>query len=570
MVQHLIIFIQKLKCSVLYKEGFAFALILVFFLVDGLISILLLFNISNTENIYRANSIRLEQLGRYELAYKSELDARSDIIFITQAQFIRDNFQDAIFKGVLQQAQSGTNNVTESFESKFSSLYNIAINHFSELDGFIRSGSFVQARTVWLRYTPDFEKVTAVLSEHRLQLATAQTAGENELNHTIALSTELIIGLTLFSILLALFLLFLIERVLVRPLNILQQGLKRVAAGDLGQQIEIYNRDEVGDLAFSFKMAVVSLQQMVRGVQISESLRAVSTQLNIVSKQQEIGSTEQVSTLNEVMASVHELGRTAGQIAENSVHVAGLTNITLEQIRLVTEVGIGNQNCTYEMKNVIENTTNGIERVGKQVEEFSHQMEELNSQAEAIDKVVSLLGSVAKEVHLLALNASIEAAGAGEFGERFKIVARQIKQLASNANQATNEARTLINGVQVSSRMALTQVMHGKAEVIKVIAFNSNSRQSLAELEQNTQQLNDAVVQLLDLVGQVSNQSNEIKQATHEQRISSEQVLNSVLVVETIARQTAEASHEIMISIGQLEGMSVQLNGVLSQVRLTH
>lgn len=557
--------LQKLNWSVRHKIGLAFVLLLICFIINGSISLLLLFNIKATQDKQDEILNNLARLERYEQSYKNEVSLYSDIIFITNVRFIRDTSRTSIAAELGKKAADLN---SRDFEARFAKLYLTALDHFTELGNLVTGDDFIGAHNAWQKFTPDFEAITTLLGEWRKQLEIERSWWSNEVNNAILLSVVMISSVTIGSILLGLFLLFLIERVLVRPMKTLQQGLDNVAHGDLNQQIEIYNQDEVGKLAASFKMAVSTLQQVINGVQISESLRAVTSQLASVSKQQAAGSTEQVSALSQVIGAMEELGRTAGQIADSAVQVADLTSITLEQIERVAEAEDTTRKKADQMVIVVQTTLNGVERVGQQVEQFRRSMSELNVQAEAINKVVGLLGSISDEVHLLALNAAIEAAGAGEYGDRFRVVAHQIKQLASRSNQATQEARSIINGVQLSSRIALSQVEEGQAEVSVIIESNSKLRQSLQELEQSTSQVAHAVVNLLKLAEQVSEQAASIKLATQQQRTSSEQVIVSTRSAEEVADQTATATNQIASSSIQLETLTDQLSSVLKRVKL--
>ena len=569
MLQWIIRGLQKLNWSVWYKIGLAFLLVLICFIGNGIISVLLLFNIKNTLDDQKIEDVYLERLQRYDLAYKSELNIYSDAIFITSNTFVRDNFRGIIGNDLMQRDRLNPSIINRDFEARFNDVYVTSFTHLLELENFIVLGQFSQARPKWLEYKPDFDKVTVTLNDWRKQLDKNRATTDENVRKTIVLSTTIIVSLTVLSIGLALILLFLIDRVLVQPLNRLKRGLEQVAEGELNQQLEIYNRDEVGKLAFSFKQAVSSLQQVISGVQISESLQAVTRQLASVSKQQAAGSNEQVAALAQVMAAMQELGRTAGQISDSAVQVASLTNTTLVQIERVAAAGNSSEAQAHLMVTVVESTLSGVERVGRQVAAFRQHMLELNEQSAVISKVVSLLGAIADEVHLLALNAAIEAAGAGEYGERFKVVAHEIKQLANRANRATQEAQTLVNGVQASSRTALSQVEEGQAEVSSVVEANSGLRHSLQALEQSAQQVSEAVAYLLTLAGQVTERAEEIRQATFHQRTSSEQVLLSARAVGAVAEQTAVATHQIADSSSQLETLTNQLSGVLSQVKLT-
>lgn len=572
MLHYLITKLQKLNCSILYKLAFAFLLILACFIANGFISVQLLYHIRDVEEQQRTNAIGLEQIQRHSLAYQSELTLYSDTIFITNAKYIRDNFRRIITNSLAQQNEAdpgATNPPDQIFESKLAELYSTAFDHFSELESLIKKGDFETAKNRWQNFTPDFNVITTLLDERQQQLEIERSSGEKDITDAIVTATVAIASITLISIALALFLLFLMEQVFIRPLNHLQQALSNVAEGKLTQpHLEVVNQDEVGKLARSFRAAILWLQQVLRGVQISENLQVVAEHLASVSKEQVAGSQKQASALAQVMMAMTELGGTASQIAENSAQVAELTNVTLVQIERVAEAGNISQEQAYQMSIVVEKTLQGVEFVGQQVAEFSQLMNGLNKQAEEIGKVVTLLNSIATEVHILSLNAAIEAAGAGEYGERFRAVAHQVKQLAGRAGQASQEAQHLISQVQLNSRNAVYQIEKGQLEVEAVVAANTDMRKSLSQLEVSAFQVTEAVSQLLNLAEQVEERAEEIKLATLHQRISNEQVIISTRSAEEVAEQTVRATQQVTVSSHQLETLIQQLSRVLGQVQL--
>lgn len=567
MLQHIIARLQRLNCSARRKVGLAFAIILVGFVANCLISIFLLYNISSTEEHQRQNTVYLQRLQRYSLAYQSELSIYSGTIFVTRANHINDGSKDVIFSSLTDSLGAGPSKADRQFESHFSNLYSIVFDHFSALETLITNNNFDEARQQWLKFQPDFDKLNQFLSSEEKRLNTASTNGTNAIATAIFLSVVTIISTTILSLLLALFMLFLIGKVLIQPLNKLQQALKQVAEGDLDQQLEILNRDEVGELAHSFKQALLSLQKVFRSVQISENLRNVTQQLAVVTQQQTVGSQDQVAALTQVRGAMQELGRTADMIASSAAQVAGLTGTTLNQIQQVAEAGQVSQQKSHQMVAVVESTLRGVERVSEQVTEFNQVMQELNVQSQAIGKIVELISSIAKEVHILALNASIEAAGAGEYGGRFQMVAREIKQLANRANRATVEANQLISHVQTTNQLALSQVCEGQNEVLLVIEANADLRQNLQALEDSAEQVERSVVSLLEFASQVRDQTDEIKQATQQQRISSQQVITSTQLVESIAEQASGSTVQIAINSVELANLADLLNGVMSQVK---
>jgi methyl-accepting chemotaxis protein len=568
MLNIVVVPLQKLGWSLRAKLGLAFGPVLACFILNGVISALLLFNIQTSNANYRDNSVYLEKVQRLDLAYRSELSTYSDVIFFTKVSFIRDSFKSLIVNEMTGDNLATNDESDRQFNKTFASLYGVAYDHFLELEDAIRAKDFDTATAKWQKFSPDFDKISQLLTQYQKHLVAEQSGLQQEVDSNIWLSLGTLVGLTLISLLFTVLTLKLADGVMVQPLNTLQRALRRVAEGDIQQQVEVANHDEIGSLALSFSSAVTVLQQVLRGVQIGESLGLVTRQLSEVSQQQAAGSTEQVTALTQVMTAMQELGHTAAQIADNAAQVAALTRASQEQTQVVAQAGQLSQERSHEMVEVVESTLQGVDLVSAQVGQVCNRMRELAVQAESVNKVVSLLGAIAGEVHLLALNAAIEAAGAGEYGERFKQVARQVKSLAERANQATVEATGLIRAVQQSSQTALSEAVESQGQVGAVLAANSEIRPRLHELEQSAGQVSQVVGELEAIARQVTQRADEIKLATAQQRVSNEQVIISARSVGAIASQTATLSKHTATSSSQLAGLSQQLQGILSQIQL--
>ena len=571
--------LQKLKLSLRLKIGLAFLILLVCFVVNGIISITLLLGIRENEENQRLNSIFLERVQRLEIAYQSEQATYADILFYNKTIFIRNNFRSSIFAELNLNATSETRTVDGEFQIKFARSYNSALDVFLSIEDSLRKANqatddnlkkanLADAVALWQNSGSTFDAVSSLLKTEKETLTAANATGKQNLERSIFLSISIIVGLTGLSILLALFILFLFERVILRPLNKIQQGLDEVAGGNLNQQISVMNKDEVGKLANSFGTAVSSLQKVISGVQIGESLKKVTRDLSVVSQQQTSGTNAQVSALTEVIATMQELGNTAGQIAANASQVADLTGVTMEQIEKVATAGKVSREQAGQMVGVVEITLAGVEAVSAKVNSFKQVIDELQEKTASVAIVVQLLNSIADDIHLLALNASIEAAGAGMYGERFRVVAHAIKQLAGRANTATIEARTLINDVQESSQNTQKQVIEGQAEVSRIVESNTTLRENLSRLETSTQEVETAVAKLEELAGQVNSQTDMIKLATLQQLSASEQVITAARSAGEMAQQNASATQQVATNSTALESLTDQLNGVLRQVKM--
>lgn len=564
----LVVGLQTLKCSVRRKIAIAFAIVLAGFFINALISISLLFSIKNAENREREITAYLQRAEYYQQAYQSELNLYFNTIFINKASYVQDDFMTSISNSLGEALGMSESQASRDFESKFTDVYNPAYNDFSDLQSSINAGDIVTAQSNFSKYAPELNAVSDFLKQTQTQFKLEQSTAQQNIDTNVFWSIVIIVILFFVDTILVFLVLFLVGRVLVEPLKKLQTGLRNVSEGDLDGHIAVINQDEVGELAHNFQMAMLSIGKMLNGVRISENLQAVTNQLTTVSKQQSSGANDQVAALTQVLAAMQELGRTAGRIADSAGEVAKLALVNFDQIEQVVIASQINQESTNQMVVVVETTLQGVAQVGEQVTEFSRVMGELNVQSNEISSIVTLLASIANDIHLLSLNAAIEAAGAGEYGERFKVVAREVKRLAGRASEATQQVASTINRIQVSNRTASTQIEAGQLQVLQIVQTNNELRQSLKNLEQSTQEVGQKVAYLLKFANQVQQLAEEIKSATQQQQNANEQVLGSVQLVGVVAEQVATTTQQIASSSLEIELLGNQLTEVLSQVKI--
>ncbi|MDB5080256.1 MAG: hypothetical protein JWP00_2180 [Chloroflexi bacterium] len=570
MFKSLVSSLQHLRWPLRNKLGLAFGVVLVSFVFNGMVSLYLLTLIRQSEDQRILANLYLERNQRYDLIYNSgQLVTYSDAVFTNNSRIIRDNFA-ALINTELQKRNKNVPFLgSTTFDSKFEQAYLVALVHFVEISELARTNQIKVATERWPTYDADFKRVTDLLLSQMSQLEKERSGAETTVVNASNLATITICTLTVLSIALALFMLLILQHVIVRPLNRLQEGLNELGRGRFDHTaVQVVNRDEVGNLAASFQAAVVNIEKVFQGVQITGTLRNVTEKLAIISKQQQSGSAEQIAAMTQVMASMQELGQTAVQIANSTADVAGLSNQTLVHIERVAQSGIHSQERTMEVSAVVNLTVNRIEEIGQQVDEFGRAMTHLNTQAITINKVVELLRTIAEEVHLLALNAAIEAASAGEYGERFRVVAREIKDLANRSNKSTQEAQELVSEVQQSSQSTSALVEQGRVLIATIYEANSQLNYSLNGLEMSSQEVAEAARALLSMANQVNARAEEIKQATQQQQIASEQVLGAIRSASEVAEQTANSTNLIVDSSNQLDNLTYQLGGVLSQVQV--
>lgn len=253
-------------------------------------------------------------------------------------------------------------------------------------------------------------------------------------------------------------------------------------------------------------------------------LSSAAAELTAQAQTQASGSAEQAAAVTEVTASIEELSRSANQIAESSDHVADNSESNLRSAE--------------SAQMTMQETAVGMETLKDKVQSLAERIMTLGDKAQQIGVIVDIINDFAGDTHLLALNASIEAASAGEHGQRFAVVAAEVKRLAERVVQATGEIRSLIGEVQSATNAAVMAAEDSAREAEQGSLLAERSGRAISEILQQA----EAVVSL----------AQEISIATQQQEQANEQVARTMYDVSNAAQETAAASQQSSDAAQQL------------------
>ncbi len=372
--------------------------------------------------------------------------------------------------------------------------------------------------------------LTRKLSDAAIAKANQATKDSGELARN---SIKGLVTVGVIAVLLGLAMVMMLNRIIAEPLKEISGAAARIAAGDLTVKVTSnHRRDEVGALTNTFSQMLQGLQETNR--EIAEGVNVLSSSASEISAsttQLAASSTETATAVTETTTTVEEIRQTAQVASQKARQVSD----TAQQAVHISQTG----------KRATEETSTGMQRIREQMEAIAEGMVRLSEQSQAIGAIIATVDDLAQQSNLLAVNASIEAAKAGEQGKGFAVVAQEVKSLADQSKQATMQVRTILSDIQKATSAAVMATEQGSKAVEAGVAQSS--------------QAGEAILTLAESVEEAAQAATQIAASSQQQLVGMDQVVLAMESIKQASTQNVDGAKQLEAAARNLTELGQRL-----------
>jgi methyl-accepting chemotaxis protein len=421
--------------------------------------------------------------------------------------------------GELRQIRAATERQFAAFQS-------------NDLQGVLAAQTTLNAaRSAWNKALDD---TRSVLNDaiNAGQRRVAEVYEQSRLSIILALT-----GVALLSILIT----YTLRSSIANPLDAFMEFVERVGRGDLAGRTATVGKDEIGRLGGTLNTMVDGLRRLARqSREATENLNAAAAEIRASTQEQAASVEEQLAAVQETAATVDEITHAGAQIGKRAQEVIASAQATAQ--------------TSLSGLQAVEETARAMDAIREQAETVAENIVALSEKTQAVGEIIASVNDISERTHLLALNAAIEAAAAGENGRSFAVVASEMKLLADQAKDATNQVRSILGDIQ---RGINASVMLTEEAVKRVTAGKERTDTTTQTITEISSRIQESVQTFQQIVA-----------STNQQQLGIEQVMGALQNIRQASQQTAAGTRQLDMAAANLSDLSQQLLGLVERYRV--
>ncbi len=334
-----------------------------------------------------------------------------------------------------------------------------------------------------------------------------------------------------------------VQRSIVRPVNNVVTALRDIAEGegDLTRRLPVVGTDEVSELSRCFNQFVERLQTIISSVaETAQDVNANAATLSRLSQDNERAIRTQQAEIQQIVVAVKEM---ASVVQDVTYSVSETADKSLQA-----------DGAASSGKTLVVNTMEQIKSLSGDIKTAADVIDRLQKETQSIGSVLDVIRGIAEQTNLLALNAAIEAARAGEQGRGFAVVADEVRTLASKTQSSTTEIREMIERLQAGSQDAVAMMSAGTQQANNAVVQASDA--------------SSAIGHITDIVSVIRDRTNQIAAASEQQSAATRQIENNIDQISSVATNTAESSSRITANTVNLADMAARMAELVGRFRV--